>query len=513
MIGQGTTSSGTLRVFAGGVATETNVFSPLPTGLRDFEVARARDSAEVRSRIIGGSTFSRYAERAASGGHSYEQGLYAFAVPAGLITRFAYEELRDALLADLRAALPVDAVLLTLHGAMAADGYEDCETDLVVRAREIVGSKATIGVLLDLHCDLPDELVHASDVIVTFKEYPHIDIDERADELARLVLDAASGLTSPVIATFDCRMIGLYPTSREPMRTFVQRLRRAEQQQDILSVSLGHGFPHGDAPATGARLLVVSDGDRQRAEVLAAELGRHFFSLRHEVTLQPEPIRDAIGRALAIGRSGGPVVVADIADNAGGGAPSDSTFVLSELLERGAESTALALLWDPIAVQQAFAAGEGAGLRLRLGGKMGPASGQPLDLNVRVLGLVPDLVQRWPQTDGFAEVSCGACACLACDGLEVIVGSVRQQVLGVEVFTAFGIDPAERQLLVVKSTNHFHAAFGAIATEVIYMGGPGALDPDPRTIPYQRVDTQKFPWTEDPWQASGGGDGDSRRTE
>jgi microcystin degradation protein MlrC len=304
------------------------------------------------------------------------------------------------------------------------------------------------------------------------------------------------------MAAVDCRMIGVYPTSREPMRTFVSRMRAEEGRPDILSVSLGHGFPWGDAPATGARMLVVSDGSRTNAESLAAELGREFFSLRHEVSLHSSPMAQALDHALSVAETTRPIVLADIADNPGGGAPSDSTFVLQELLRREVDGAALAVVWDPIAVQQAFAAGEGARLTLRLGGKMGPSSGQPLDLTVRVRSLVPDLVQRFPQTNGFIEVSCGPSACLACDGVDVVVGTVREQVLGLEVFTAFGIEPRDARLLVVKSTNHFHAAFAPIAAEVVYMSAPGALTPDPRMIPYQRVDTHKHPWLDDPWVTS-----------
>jgi microcystin degradation protein MlrC len=501
MTKQSVTSQPVLRLFAGGVLTETNVFSPLPTGLRDFAVARSDDPPEVRSQLQCGTVFVRYANAAAAAGCSYSQGLYAFAVPAGVTTRAAYETLRDSLLEDLRSALPLDGILLTLHGAMVADGYVDCETDLVVRARQLVGKGAKIGVLLDPHCDLPDELVEAADVIIALKEYPHIDGDQRADELARLVIAAASGHVDPTMATFDCRMIGVYSTPPEPMRTFVNRLRSAEKQAGILSVSLGHGFPWGDSPTTGARMLVVSDGDRERAQTLAAELGHEFFALRHDVSLQASAMPVALDQALSVARSSRPVVIADVSDNAGGGATSDSTFVLRELLEREVEDAALALLWDPIAVQQAFGAGEGAELTLRLGGKMGPSSGQPLDLTVRVRGLVQDLVQRWPQAEGFAEVSCGDCVCLTCGGVDVIVSTVRQQVLGLEVFTAFGIDPTERQLLVVKSMNHFRAAFAPIAAEVVYMSAPGALNLDPRAIPYQHVDTRKFPWLDDPWGA------------
>lgn len=487
------------RVFAGGIWTETNTFSPMPTGLQDFDVARPADGAAGLERPFGGSTFARFAEIVAAGGHDYVQGTYAAAGPSGLTTRAAYESLRDLLLQEIAEALPLDCVLLFLHGAMAADGYEDCETDLVTRVRGLVGADARIGVLFDPHSDLPEALLEAVDVLVTYKEYPHVDIEERAAEVARLTLRAAAGEIEPCLATFDCRMIGVYPTRFEPMRSFVATMQEAERRPGILSVSLGHGFPWGDAPATGTRLLVIADGNVEAAESVAEELGRSFFALRAEVSLRPLPMDAALDRALAADAAR-PVVVADMADNAGGGAPSDSTFALRELLERRVENVALALVWDPIVVRQAFASGAGARLTVRLGGKLGPSSGEPLDLTVQVQALAPDLVQRWPQTTGSIESRCGDCACLTCDGIEVVVSTNRAQVLGLEVFTELGIDPRERDVLVVKSSNHFRAALEPVAGEILYMTTPGALNFDYASIPYRRVDTNKYPFVDDPWR-------------
>jgi microcystin degradation protein MlrC len=486
------------RVYSGGLATETNVFSPMPTGLADFAIAGPDDAPEAWARCVMGTTFARYRELAEAAGGTYVQGTFAWATPAGLTTRRAYETLRDRVLAEVEAALPLDAVLLTMHGAMVAEGYGDCETDVAERVREIVGADAKIGVLFDLHCDIPDELLAAIDVLVTFKEYPHVDMELRADELGRIVLAAARGEVDPVMASFDCRMIGMYSTPTGRMRAFVDRLKEAEREPGILSVSLGHGFPWGDAPAVGARIVVVADGDRGRAAALAEEIGREFFAIRDEVAMKPLPLAEALDRALAA--PAGPVVVADFSDNAGGGAPSDSTFVLRELLDRGVEDAAIAMLWDPVVVEQAFSAGEGTRLTVRLGGKMGVASGDPLDLEVEVRALQPELVLRWPQEDAKPlDVPCGMAARLGVGGIDVIVGTARQQVLGLEAFTALGIDPRERKVVVVKSSNHFQAAFAPIAAEVIHASSPGALNLDVTTVPYEHVDRDQYPWTDDPW--------------
>ncbi len=486
-----------MKVFAGGIATETNTFSPMPTGMADFEVMRAADLDDSMDLGGFGGAFNIFQGRCQERGWDYEFSLYAFAQPAGITVRSAYESLRDELLTALEAALPVDIVLLPLHGAMVAEGYDDCETDIVSRVRQIVGPAAKIGVELDLHCDLTQTLIDLADAIVIFKEYPHVDINERAEELFSIIADAAEGKTQPTMALFDCKMIGLYLTPVAPMRAFVDDMIRTEAEAAVLSLSLAHCFPWGDVPSCGTQMLAVTDNDSELAARLARKFGEKLFAMRQDLDPNSLPLEKALDKALA--RQSGLVVIADQSDNAGGGAPSDSTFALQALLERGASDVALGMIWDPVAVQVVQSAGAGATLDLRLGGKMGPMSGDPLDLRVSVIGVIPDMQQEWTQTEGPVAIACGDSVALRCQGIDIIVNSSRGQVFSPTVFSNFGIDPRSKRLLVVKSTQHFYAGFAPIADEIIYMAGPGAIPPLFREIPYQRVDLNKYPWVDDPF--------------
>ncbi len=486
-----------MRVFAGGISTETNTFSPMPTGLADFDIARAADLDESGQMGGFGGPFNIFRQRCQERGWDYRFSLYASAQPAGTTVRGVYESLRDELLEALQAALPVDIVLLPLHGAMVAEGYDDCETDIAVRAREIAGPGAKIGIELDLHCDLTQELIDAVDAVVIFKEYPHTDINERAEELFAIIAAAAEGATSPTMALYDCRMIGLFLTPFEPMRGFVDDMIAREADPGVLSLSLAHCFPWADVPSCGAQMLAITDDDPALAAELAQEFGQRFVAMRHALDPPSLSLDEALDKALAADT--GPVVVADQADNAGGGAPSDSTFVLRALLERGVTDAALGTIWDPVAVTVAMSAGEGATIDLRLGGKMGPMSGDPLDLRATVAGIAADMKQQWTQSDGPVAVDCGDAVCLHCQGIDIIVNSIRRQVFSPTVFSNFGIDPTSKRLLVVKSTQHFYAGFAPIAGEIIYMAGPGAVAPRFREIPYQRADLRKYPWLDDPF--------------
>lgn len=493
-----------MRVFLGGIVTETNTFSPIPTGASEWEVVR--DLADAHE----GSALLAVRDEAAARGDELVFGLSAFAMPAGLTVASAYEALREELLGYLREAGEVDAVLLSLHGAMVAQGEDDCEGDLAERVRAIVGEHVPIGIHIDLHCHLTERMLRHSDAIVIYKEYPHTDMAARALDLYRILTDTVAGRVRPTMAMVDCRTMGIYPTNPEPMRSFVDAMMAAEREDGVLSLSLGHGFPWGDVPDSGARMLAVTDGDEALAQRLAHAWARRFYDLRFEAGVRPLELDAALDRALEVrDRLNGPVVIADQADNAGGGAPSDSTFVLRRLIERGTPNAAVALMWDPIAHHLARSAGVGAELRLRLGGKMGPASGDPLDLDVTVMGLIDGLVQQWPQTDGAYAQPAGDAAHLRVHGVtdgprveggvDVIVNTRRGQVLGLEPFTAFGIGMDPGRILVVKSIQHFYAAFGPVAGEVIYMAAPGAVAPVMERIAFQRADLHKYPWVRDPW--------------
>ncbi|MEM7028289.1 MAG: M81 family metallopeptidase [Chloroflexota bacterium] len=484
-----------MKVFAGGISTETNTFSPMPTGMADFNVIRANDADQTDIKPVIEMLRQKSAER----GYEFVQGLHAGAQPAGITTRPTYESLRDELLAEMKAAMPIDIVLLPLHGAMVADGYDDCETDIIIRTREIVGPTAQIGVELDLHCDVTQEMVDIADAIVIYKEYPHIDIVDRAADLFEIMADAAEGKVKPTMALYDCRMIGMYLTPFEPMRTFVDEMLAMEGKDGLLSVSVAHCFPWGDVATCSAYALAITDNQPDQAAQVAETLGQKFFALRHELEMDTHSLDDALDKALSV--TNHPAVVADQADNAGGGAPSDSTFVLKALLDRGVTNVAIGMMWDPIAVQVAMSGGIGATLDLRLGGKLGPMSGDPLDLRVTVKGIITDMVQEWPQQGEPLRMTCGNAVWLECQGIDIIVNTKRGQVFSPQVFTNFGIDIGQKQFLVVKSTQHFYAGFAPVASEIIYMAGPGAVSPRFKDIPYQHVDKHKYPWVDDPFSS------------
>jgi microcystin degradation protein MlrC len=365
-----------MKFFTALLATETNTFVSAPTGLGSFEeYGIFHGDSSTRDASGYGMFAVEVRKQLAAEGHEMVESLLAFAQPLGRTVRPVYESLRDEILDDLRKAGPVDGVILVLHGAMVADGCDDCEGDLISRVRAIVGPKVTIGVSLDLHCHFTQQMLSESDVIICYKEYPHTDALDRLRELVRIVVDTAQGRVQPVTAVHDCRMVGKWHTTREPMAGFVRRMEACEKLPGVLSVSLGHGFPWADVPESGAKLWVVTDNDPALAAKLADELGREFWDLRHRTGVPSLSIDETLDQAMAT--PDGPVVIADTADNAGGGATSDSTFVLRAVIERGIADVAFGGVWDLGAVQLCRERGRRRQLRAAAGRQVRPGLGRP----------------------------------------------------------------------------------------------------------------------------------------
>lgn len=481
-----------MKILIAGLSTETNSFSPLPTGRLAFEEGGLyRGDATAHALDYSTAPLHIWRQLAEGRGWDVAESLSAHAQPAGPTVRAVYEAFRDEILADARAARP-DVILLALHGAMIADGYPDCEGDLIARLRADHPA-AAIGGLLDPHCHLTEAMLTQATALVAFKEYPHVDVPDRARELFALCADAAEGLTRPVMAEFDCRMILAMPTPEGPMRGFVDAMTAREAEAGVLSVSLAHGFPWGDHARTGARAFCVADGDPALAARVARETGQALVALRNDLNTPYATIDAALDIAAAA--TAGPVVLADVSDNAGGGAPSDATFLLRAILDRGLTGVATGVFWDPIAVRLCREAGEGAQLALRLGGKCGPMSGDPLDLEVTVRACRSGLTQRF----GSLPVPMGEAVWIETRGIDIVLSDTRQQTFHPEAFTGLGLTLADRRIVCVKSSNHYRAGFAPIAARIVPVATPGAITPDFAHIPYRNRARDYFPAIEDPF--------------
>jgi microcystin degradation protein MlrC len=325
-------------------------------------------------------------------------------------------------------------------------------------------------------------------LIIACKEYPHTDYAERGAEMLDLLEAAHLGRIRPVMAAARAPVLGLYPTTVEPMAEFVRDLTAAEKPP-ILSLSALHGFFDADHAYAGASVIAIADGDPAAAEAEAARQAARFIALAGSQKPLGLPLAEALEEAR---RRQGLVILADIADNPGGGAAGDDTLMLEALIREFHEPAAIGMIFDPVAVAFARDAGVGGELDLRIGGKIGPRSGQPVDLRVRIMALGEDARQAAFGV-GPPRLPLGRTATVRWRSLDIVLTDLRQQVFSRHCFTDNGVDLLSKRLVAVKSTQHFHRDFSAIADHVIWCDPRGELLPSASYNPYRHIRRPIFP--------------------
>jgi microcystin degradation protein MlrC len=418
----------------------------------------------------------------------------AAASPAGRVTKDIYEHVKQRMLTDLAAAGPLDGVLLDLHGAMVPEGIDDGEGDILKAVRKAVGPDVPIAVTLDFHGNLGRDMVANADLLHGYKTYPHVDMAERGAEATERLVQVIDHRIRPTAAWRKPPLLpplGNQGTARGPMRRLYDLADKMEKDPKVVSVSIFAGFPYADIPDAGLGIYVVTDDDQALAERLATELGRVAWEHRHEFVHSALPVKDAVAKALAA--PGRPIVLADMADNTGGGAAGDGTEILRELLRVGARGATVACIWDRAAVRSCAEAGVGSRVALEIGGKVDDRHGAPL----RVTGTVRTLsdgrfVHRGPMMTGLPG-RLGPTAVLDVDDVKVILITYRWQTLDPEMIRFVGIDPLSEKILVVKSTIHYRAAFEPIAKEIIEVDAPGLSSSNLARFDFRRIRRPIFP--------------------
>ena len=483
-----------MRFFIGMLAHETNTFSSIPTDRRQFEARDLRYGGELLEAYRDtGTCLGGMIGAAALHGIALAPSLAAAASPAGRVSKEFYAEARDRLLADVGGAGRLDGVLLDLHGAMVVDGIDDGEGDLLAAVRAAIGP-LPMAVTLDLHANVTPAMVRAATLLHGYKTYPHVDMDARGREATERLRDVVAGRLRPTVAF---RQPALLPpiagqaTARGPMRRLYDLADAMEGRPRVITVSIFAGFPLADIRDAGLSIYVATDGDQALADTLADELAETAWTHRREFLHTALPIEAAVARAMAA--DGRPIVLADIADNTGGGAAGDTTGILRELLRVGATDTTVACIWDAAAAAACAAAGVGATVTVEVGGKVDPSHGPPLALTGRV-GAVSDgrFVHRGPMFRGLAG-RLGPTAVLEVGGVKVILITYRWQTLDPEMIRFVGIDPARERILVVKSSIHYRAAFEPIAHEVIEVDAPGLSSSNLSRFTFTNVRRPIFP--------------------
>jgi microcystin degradation protein MlrC len=479
----------------GAFAHETNTFSSVPTDLEAFAAHSYAVGTEVEKLARGTRTgMGGFIDAVEARSDTFISTTMAHATPSGLVTAAAFEEIAAHIVDGVRQNPQADGVLLSLHGAMVAQGFDDGEGELLRRVRQALGPIKPIVVTLDLHSHITQDMLQHATMLVGYQKYPHTDMHERGVEAVGLAARIAQGRLNPVAALEKPPLIPPCATCHTEAglyRELWQEALRPQRPATVVSTSLFAGFPYADIPPLGFAVLVYTDNDAQAAQTEASHLSAMVWERRREFGYTPTPPAQAVQRALA--HPNKPVVIPDIADNPGGGGANDSVEILRHLLEQKASKAAVAAIYDPDVAHQAAEAGIGGSVKADLGAKTDALHGKPLAIEGTVRFVGDGRFQYKGEMSRGAWANMGRCAVLQIEGVAVVVCSQRLQQRDPEVFHYCGIDPQSMDILVVKSAVHFRAAFASVAGAIVEADGPGLTALDLQPFPFKRITRPIFP--------------------
>lgn len=475
---------------------ETNTFSPIVTDLARFEAWGLQWGDDVvKAYADTRMPLAAYMKLARERGAEIVTPVAGEAMPGGKVTRDAYEKVVAAILDALDDT--IDGALLDLHGAMVPEHSDDGEGELLRRMRA-KRPGLPIAVTCDLHCNLSQAMVENCTALIGYKTYPHVDMYEVAERVGRVVLDAMDGKCKPVQAWAPTPLLSQtlrQGTADQPMKAMVERAAELEARPGILCATVFGGFALSDIPISGSATIVVADGDSAAAREAAQDLADRVWDQRKEFIYVHRPLSGAIAQARELNAA--PIVLLDHADNVGSGGTSDVMKVIAAVLEAGLDGVAVATVWDEDAVRKMFAAGKGATLTLDLGGKSPMPALKLAPKPLRLTGTVQNLADgRWrvegPMYTGVM-VDTGPTAVFRTAGMEIVVCSRHHEPWDTGIFTANGIDPAQRRYLLLKSRIHYRAGFAPLARATFTLDGEGVTTSDNAKLDYRNLNRPIYP--------------------
>jgi microcystin degradation protein MlrC len=465
----------TRRVLLAAIMHEANSFARKVAPLAHYRRQGIFFGEEIPARYADTRTeMAGFLEQARGQGWWIATPIAVPCAPAGSMSAEAFALFRDTLVAGVQSALPLDGVLLALHGACVTEADPDGDGALARAVRDVVGPDVPICISLDPHGNVSDRLAAAVDAISAYRTHPHTDHREAGLRAAVMLTRAMAGEIRPRVhfarghqmRGFDSARTTL-PDGPMPRALAIARGMEAADPA-VLEISIQAGYVMCDVAHVGPSVAVTANGHDPRFRGLAERLLRFAWDERRNDTVQLLSVAEAIAEARAVPPGPGPIVISDFGDAPGGGGHGDATALLQALLDAPFENAVFLSIADEAAVQAASAAGIGATLTLSLGGHVAPAhGGGPIVAEMTVLALHGGLfTHEGPYTPGVTG-NFGPSALLECRGLRIVATSFQRNIVDLQQLRIFGIDPPSCALIAIKCMDAFRAAFTPIARAII----------------------------------------------
>lgn len=491
--------------------SNTFVVNPEKTDRSDFQDRREYFGQEVIKHLSGTETgVGGVIDIADTENVNLFPILSASATPGAPVDQDTYEFYKRRIIKGVRENLDdIDGVMLALHGAMVPEHLHDGEGPLISDIRNIVGPDVPISVSLDLHANVTEKMVQASDSLTGFKEYPHLDKKETGKVAMKILLQMIRESASPVIHVERPPQIIYQPrafTQSGPMKRIMNRAREYQKDDDVLAVNVFVGYYHADIPEMGVSIPVVTDDRPHLAQEISRDLAETLWNRREEfVENYPEPeaaVTEAKEMAAELDETSGPVVIGDFGSNPGGGGASDGTTIPAELLDQDVENAGYAIMYDPDVVEQALDAGVGSSITVTLGGKTDNRHGEPIEKLSAYVKAITDgqYTNKGTSHSGYGvQNNLGSAVHLKCgptNDLNVIVSSTRESAFDAEVWRHIGIQPERLNVLCIPSFIAFLGDYKPISGGVVLADTPGASAVSPNKFDYDHIPRPLFPLDE-----------------
>lgn len=418
-------------------------------------------------------------------------GAYVAATPSGMVTAECFEELAGEVLRSIPEG--VDGLIVILHGAMVSEACRDVEGELLRRVRDRVGRELPIAITLDLHANISPQMVEHADILIGYDTYPHVDAYERAVEATRLLGRMIRSEIRPVHAYKHSRLL-VAPQAMVTHEGFMKELMEAafelEKDRRVLNVTVAGGFPYSDVEDAGLTFVVTTDNDPAWAGQCAEKLCRLAQERREEFAVEGYPAEESIRQAIRL-EAKGPVILIEGSDNVGGGAPGDATHLLRHLLDTPAKS--LMVICDAEAVGLALRAGVGGSFEAAVGGKSDSFHGDPVPVQGKVRLLFDGKYRHIGSymTGQWADM--GRTAVIETRNVTLVLTEQRVAPWDPGHVASIGLNPADFDLIAVKSAVAWQTAFGSYAAGTVQVDTPGCCGFNLRHFTYQYLQRPIYP--------------------
>jgi microcystin degradation protein MlrC len=496
------------RIAILGFAIECNRFSPVTTA-EDFEqdvdirgnriVSEARSGKSITMPDLPGF----FAEMDRTGEWSPVPLRVALAQPGGPVEESFFKAYLAEIESGLQAALPIDAVFVSSHGAALAEGTDDPDGDLFEMVRRVVGSDIPVIAVFDLHANVSRKMIDNLSVFVGYLENPHTDIYERGVEAARHMRECLAGARTAI----EMVKLPLVPpqiallTARGPYADLI-KYGQSKLGGDILNVSVMAGFAYSDSPKNGLTAVVTArNGNAKAATELSLDIAKRAWGMKERFKRAMMPLGDAVQLAVSVGRDRRrkPIILADVADNPGGGGRGNTTYLLRALKSAGARNVIFGVFNDAALAARAHELGEGAIFTASFNTQEHQEFSLPFDCEAKVLKVSNGQYVGRRGVLKNVSADMGASALLDLGGIQIVVISNRCQCMDPRQFEMFGLNIAEARVVVVKSRGHFRGGFDEFfKPEQIYeVDCPGLTSPVLANFTWSKLPRPVYPLDED----------------